>query len=228
MQVTVKFFGSIREATGAKELGVTVAPGARISALRELLAGEHPAFAEADEQLGDRLRVSVNMEIVREDAALADGDEVAFLPPVAGGSGSAFAPGCRLRETPLDVGEVVARVSGRDTGGIVTFVGTVRDASRGKDIEHLEYEAYPEMAEREMDKICEQAAEKWPGARVSVDHRTGHLEIGDLAVVVVAAAPHRPEAFAACRFTIDTLKEVVPIWKKEFATDGATWVDDHA
>ena len=123
---------------------------------------------------------------------------------------------------------VVKRVSGPDTGGIVTFIGAVRDASRGHDIEHLEYEAYAGMAEREMDKICDEAAEKWPGTRVAVDHRVGHLEIGDLAVVVVAASKHRAEAFDACRYTIDTLKERVPIWKKEFATDGATWIDDHA
>lgn len=227
MQVIVKLFGSIREATGAKELAVSLEAGARVSTLRGLLAEQQPAFAAADAELGERLRVSVNMKIAQGDPALADGDEVAFLPPVAGGQEGPSAR-CRLRDTPLDVAEVVARISGPDTGGIVTFVGTVRNASRGKDIEHLEYEAYPEMAERELDEICEEAAAKWPGARVAVDHRTGRLELGELAVVVVAAAPHRPEAFAACRYTIDTLKERVPIWKKEFASDGATWVDDHA
>ena len=126
------------------------------------------------------------------------------------------------------MGEVVRRVSGRDAGGIVTFIGAVRDASRGKQIRHLEYEAYPGMAEREMQKIADEAAAQWPGARVAVAHRTGHLEIGELAVVVAAAAPHRAEAFAAARYTIDTLKERVPIWKKEVATDGESWVDDHA
>ncbi|MAE97139.1 MAG: molybdenum cofactor biosynthesis protein MoaE [Deltaproteobacteria bacterium] len=227
MQVMVKLFGSIREATGAEELAVPLADGSRVSALRSLLVEQEPAFALAHGELGERLRVSVNMEIVTGDPPLSDGDEVAFLPPVAGGQDDPPAR-CRLRDSALDVGEVVTRVAGPDVGGIVTFVGTVRNASRGKDIEHLEYEAYPGMAEREMDKICEEAAARWPGARVAVDHRAGQLEIGDIAVVVVAAAPHRPEAFAACRYTIDTLKERVPIWKKEFATDGATWVDDHA
>jgi molybdopterin synthase catalytic subunit len=146
---------------------------------------------------------------------------VAFLPPVAGGAGRTS-----LSDQPLDPGEVVARVSGPGMGGLVTLIGAVRDQARGATIRHLEYEAYPGMAEREMEKICDQAAERWPDVRVAVAHRVGHLEIGDLAVVIAAAAPHRGEAFEACRFAIDTLKETVPIWKKEFAEGGEYWVDD--
>ncbi len=152
---------------------------------------------------------------------LRDGDEVAFLPPVSGGEGT-----CTLSEVPLDVASVVAKVEGPAMGGIVTFVGAVRDEARGRSIRHLEYEAYPPMAEREMEKIADEAARRWPGSRVAIAHRAGHLEVGELAVVVAAAAPHRAEAFAACRFAIDTLKETVPIWKKEVATDGEYWVDD--
>jgi molybdopterin synthase catalytic subunit len=103
----------------------------------------------------------------------------------------------------------------------------VRDRARGKAIRHLEYEAYPEMAVSEMERICDAAEQRWPGCRVAIAHRVGHLEVGELAVVVAAAAPHRAEAFDACRFAIDTLKASVPIWKKEVATDGAYWVDDH-
>ena len=219
MQITVRLFGSIREATGAKELGVTLDEGATVLDLHALLAADHPPF----EAMGDRLRISVNMEIVRGEPVLHDGDEVAFLPPVSGGQDQ---PPCTLSEVPLDVGAVVKRVAGPDAGGIVTFVGAVRNASRGHPIRHLEYEAYPGTAEQEMARICEEAAQRWPGARVAVAHRTGHLEIGDLAVVVVAAAPHRGEAFDACRYTIDSLKQRVPIWKKEVATDGEYWVED--
>ena len=111
-------------------------------------------------------------------------------------------------------------------GGIVTFVGAVRDNARGREIRHLEYEAYPEMAEREMQKIADEAARRWPGVAVSIGHRAGHLVVGDVAVVVAVAAPHRAEAFEACRFAIDTLKQTVPIWKKEVATNGEYWVDD--
>ncbi len=155
------------------------------------------------------------------ETALADGDEVAFLPPVAGGAGR-----CVLSEAPLDPAAVVARVSGPNAGGLVTFSGAVRDHARGQRIRHLEYEAYPGMAEREMEKVCDEAEKRWPGVRVAIAHRVGRLEIGDLAVVVAVAAPHRAEAFEAARFAIDTLKETVPIWKKEFAESGDYWVDD--
>jgi len=219
MQVTVKLFGSIREAAGAKELAVVVPEGSTTTDLRLLLARDHPAF----EEMADRLRVSVNYEIVRGDQALAEGDEVAFLPPVSGGSGAHI-----LSAEPLDVGSVVKRVSGPEIGGIVSFIGTVRDRSRGHSIRHLEYEAYPEMVEREMEKIAREAARRWPGTRVAMAHRRGRLEIGEIAVVVAAGAPHRDEAFAAARYSIDTLKEQVPIWKKEVTTEGEYWVEDHA
>jgi molybdopterin synthase catalytic subunit len=229
VQVIVKWFGPLREATGTKEMGVRLDPGARLEDLAALLARQHEAFAE----LRPRLRAAVNQEIAEPERVLADGDEVAFLPPVAGGSelpadGSAAERRCTLSDQPLDVGRVVARVLGPDAGGVVTFLGTVRDASRGHEIQHLEYEAYPVMAEREMEKIADEAAAQWPGARVAMAHRTGHLEIGEIAVVIAAVAPHRAEAFAAARFAIDTLKERVPIWKKEVAVDGAYWVDEHA
>jgi molybdopterin synthase catalytic subunit len=225
MQVTVKWFGPLREATGSKELGVRLPEGARLGDLAALLAREHEAFAA----LAPRLRAAVNQELAEAGHRLADGDEVAFLPPVAGGAGGGgAAPRCTLSEQPLDVAQVVARVAGADAGGVVTFVGTVRDASRGRSIRHLEYEAYPEMAEREMEKIADEAAAQWPGARVAMAHRTGRLAIGELAVVIAAAAPHRAEAFAAARFAIDTLKERVPIWKKEVAVDGEYWVEEHA
>lgn len=217
MRITVKLFGSVRERSGAKELSVELRPGASVAELRSRLEADHPAIA----RLGSRLRISRNLELVTEEEPLADGDEVALLPPVSGGSGR-----CTLSERPLDVAEVVARVSGPDAGGLVTFVGAVRDASRGHVIRQLEYEAYPPMAVREMERIADDAAERW-GARVVIAHRVGHLAVGEIAVVVVAAAPHRGEAFAACRHAIDRLKERVPIWKKEVASDGAYWVDDH-
>jgi molybdopterin synthase catalytic subunit len=220
MQVTVRLFGSLREATGAKEIAVSLDAGARISDLFALLAADHGAF----EKLGAKLRVAVNQNVVAFEHPLADGDEIAFLPPVSGG---AEPKRCWISDQPLDTGAVVNRVLGPDAGGIVTFVGTVRDTSRGHSIRHLEYEAYPEMAEREMEKICDEAAEQW-GARVAVAHRVGHLPIGEIAVVVAAAAKHRAEAFAACRYTIDVLKQRVPIWKKEFAESGEYWVEDHA
>ncbi len=215
----MKLFGTLREEVGESELVVEVADGATAADLRQQLAAKYAGF----DRLGERLATSVNLELVPDDRTLSDGDEVAFLPPVAGGSAN-----CSLSDRPLDEHEVTARVTGRDAGGVVTFVGAVRDHARGREIQHLEYEAYPEMAIREMDRIVEQVAQRWPGTRVAIAHRTGHLEIGEAAVVIAAASPHRAEAFEACRFAIDTLKQTVPIWKKEVAVDGQYWVDDHA
>ncbi len=221
--IVVKLFGSLREEAGTRQLDFELSEGTRISELRAQLAERYPTF----ERLGERLAVSLNLEICAQDAILCHGDEVAFLPPVSGGA-AAMTKRCTISELPLDEAEVVARVEAHDAGGVVSFVGNVRDHARGHSIEYLEYEAYPEMAEREMDKIVAQASEQWPGTRVAIAHRIGRLEIGEAAVVVVAVAPHRAEAFQACRFAIDTLKLTVPIWKKEMATDGEYWVDDHA
>jgi molybdopterin synthase catalytic subunit len=222
MRVRVLLFGVVREAVGEKELAVSLPEGASLVALRALVARDHPVFA----QLGERLLTAVNREARGPEWRLEDGDEVAFLPPVSGGAGAPRR--CTLSDRPLDVAEVVARVNGHDAGGLVIFVGAVREESRGHAIRHLEYEAYAGMAESEMEKICDEAARRWPGTRVAIAHRAGHLQVGALAVVVAAAAPHRAEAFEACRFAIDTLKQSVPIWKKEVASDGAYWVDDHA
>jgi molybdopterin converting factor subunit 1 len=222
VQIQVKLFGALREEAGSRELAMELPEGATTATLRSALAEQLPSV----EALGDRLAISVNLELAATDRVLVGGDEVALLPPVAGGSGQR--PSCTISEIALDEAEVVDRVAGDDAGGIVTFVGAVRDRSRGHSIKFLEYEAYPEMAEREMQKIVDEAAERWPGTRIAIAHRIGHLEIGDAAVVIAAAAPHRAEAFEACRFAIDTLKVTVPIWKKEVATDGAYWVDDHA
>jgi len=230
MKITLKLFGSLREAIGESTIEVELADGSRVKDLRGWLSERNPLV----EQLGDRLAASVNLEIADSDAVLADGDEVAFLPPVAGGDGTSESVDpvrgqrCTISDRPLDEAEVVARVSGPDAGGIVSFVGNVRETARGHDIKYLEYEAYPEMAEREMEKIATEAGEKWPGTRIAIAHRVGHLEIGEAAVIVVAASAHRGEAFTACRFAIDTLKVRVPIWKREVARDGAYWVDDHA
>jgi len=217
MRVAVKLFGQIREAVGEKELSVELPDGASARDLRRLLADRYRVF----DSFGDRLAVSVQLEVVPLDTALCDGDEVAFLPPVSGGAGE-----CWISDRPLVEADAVARVKGPGMGGIVTFVGAVRDHARGRSIRHLEYETYPEMAVREMEKIAEQVAQRWPGTRVAIGHRSGHLEVGEIAVVIAAAAPHRAAAFEACRFAIDTLKQTVPIWKKEVASDGEYWVDD--
>ena len=130
----------------------------------------------------------------------------------------------RLLDEPLSLDRCVAAVSGPGMGGIVTFTGMVRRHNRGTRVERLEYEAYGSMAVREMTRLCIEIEAEIPGVRLSVEHRVGVLAIGDLAVVIAAAAPHRAEAFTACRAMIDRLKDRVPIWKKEIAEDGVEWI----
>ena len=219
MKVTIRVFGVLREQSGADEWDLLLPDEATVKELREGAAKVVPGL----EALRDRVAVSIDFEIASDDRVLRDGEEVALLPPVSGGGGT-----CSLEATPLVEAEVAARVAGPDAGGVVTFVGAVRDHARGHDIDHLEYEAYPEMALREMEKIVLQTGERWPGTRLAIAHRTGRLEIGEAAVIIVAASAHRAAAFEACRYAIDTLKETVPIWKKEVTRDGQYWVDDRA
>ena len=165
------------------------------------------------------VRVAVNQEFANDDQPLHDGDEVALIPPVSGGSGV-----FRVSDDPLSLDEVVRAVSTEAHGGVVTFTGVVRSESRGKRIVRLEYEAYRPMAERKMAEIGNGIAGEWPGVRVAIVHRVGTLVVGEAAVVIAASAPHRAQAFEACRAAIDRLKESVPIWKKEIAEDGEEWI----
>ena len=133
----------------------------------------------------------------------------------------------RILETPLSVSTCVDFVGDDGTGGLVTFIGTVRNNTKGRPVVRLEFEAYVPMAVSEMRKIAEAAAEQWPVKKIAVHHRVGHLDIGDIAVVIAVSTPHRKAAFAACAYAIDTLKETVPIWKKEIFEDGEVWVAAH-
>lgn len=126
---------------------------------------------------------------------------------------------------PLDRAALIEAVAHPGVGGIVVFEGVVRDNARGKQVRYLEYDVYPEMAIARMRAIVAEAEQRWGAERVAVAHRVGRLEIGEASVIIVVASPHRGEAFAACRYIIDTLKTTVPIWKKEVATNGEEWVE---
>jgi molybdopterin synthase catalytic subunit len=130
-----------------------------------------------------------------------------------------------LTAEPLDVRRTEAAVAHPGAGAVCSFTGVVRDHNRGEAVTRLEYEAYGGMAEREMRRIADEIAERWPGTRVAMVHRTGQLEIGEASVLISVSAPHRADAFDACRHAIDRLKESVPIWKKEHASSGAVWLE---
>ncbi|HET9626185.1 MAG TPA: molybdopterin converting factor subunit 1 [Kofleriaceae bacterium] len=217
MRIRVLYFAVFREKLGRDEEPLEVADGATVNDAIAVLAARHAPIAK----LRGRFRVAVNQDFTTDDHALADGDELALIPPVAGGSEPRHV---QLLATPLSLDRCVAAVSGAGMGGIVTFTGMVRRHSRGTTVDHLEYEAYGTMAVREMTRLCDEIEAEIAGVRLAVEHRTGRLEIGELAVVIAAAAPHRAEAFTACRAMIDRLKERVPIWKKEIGDDGAEWI----
>jgi molybdopterin synthase catalytic subunit len=196
----------------------------------DLLAALGRAFPEIAPDLA-HCRVAIDQAFARPDDPLPAGAEIAVIPPVSGGhDGPRSAQGtfvhgaCRLTDEPLELEAVVAAVEHRGAGGVVSFVGNVREHSRGKTVEHLEYEAYGPMAVRVMAEIAAEIEARVENTRVAIHHRVGRLEIGEAAVVIAASAPHRAEAFTACRDAIEALKRDVPIWKKEFDTDGAAWI----
>lgn len=225
MQVSVLYFAVFRERIGRDEEALELPAGARVADAIDALAARHPAIGA----LRGKFRVAVNQDFTGEDHELADGDELALIPPVAGGTGEEADAGMPARRAvllaePLSLDRCIAAVAGPGMGGIVTFTGMVRRYSRGTAVDHLEYEAYGSMAVRELVRLCDEIEAEIAGTRLAVEHRTGRLEVGDVAVVIAAAAPHRAEAFAACRAMIDRLKDRVPIWKKEVGEDGAEWV----
>ncbi len=206
MSVHVRLFAGLREHAGWSE--------------RELEGVERvsdvwPALSLGEEPEG--LLYAVNREYAEPDQELRDGDEVALIPPVSGG---AF----RVTAEPLSLDAAVAEVADEQAGAIATFTGTVRRQSRGREVTHLEYEAYAEMAEDVMAKLAVDLEASHELCRVAIHHRVGRLEIGEASVVIAVSAPHRQDALAACREAIDTLKETVPLWKKELYEGGGEWI----
>ena len=163
------------------------------------------------------LLYAVNKEYAQRDHTLADGDEVAVIPPVSGGT-------FRLSAGPLSLDAVVAEVRTDEAGAIATFVGTTRSESRGRPVQYLEYEAYEGMAEQVMGEIATGLKERYDLCDIAIHHRTGRVEIGEPSVVIAVSAPHRGDALGACKDAIDTLKEQVPLWKKEVYEGGDEWI----
>jgi len=206
VNVTVKLFAGLREAAGWSEREVDGV---------ERVADVWPALGLGEEPAG--LLYAVNRAYAERDAELADGDEVALIPPVSGGD-------FRLSEEPLDLLAPVREVQSDEAGAVATFVGTTRVHSRGRTVTHLDYEAYPEMAEQMMASLAESLQAKYELCAVAIHHRVGRVGIGEPSVAVAVSAPHRQDALAACREAIDTLKETIPLWKKEVYEGGEEWI----
>ena len=203
--IRVRLFAGLREQAGWSE--------------RELegvvrVADIWPALGLGEEPPG--LLYAVNRQYADRDRELAEGDEVALIPPVSGGS-------FRLSEEPLSLQAAVDEVANERAGAIATFVGTTRIESRGRSVQYLEYEAYPGMAEDVMEQIARELKSTYELCDLAIHHRIGRVGIGETSVVIAVSAPHRQDALAACRDAIDTLKKTVPLWKKEVYAGGEEW-----
>ena len=206
MRVTVRLFAGLRERAGwaSREVdGVAT------------VADVWQALGLDDEPAG--LLYAVNRSYASPETQLADGDEVALIPPVSGG---AF----RLSDERLSVETTIDEVTSPEAGAVATFIGTTRVRSRGRTVVHLEYEAYEGMAEQVMAEIADELSARYDLCAVAIHHRIGRVGIGERSVVIAVSAPHRQDALAACKDAIDTLKERVPLWKKEVYEGGEEWI----
>jgi molybdopterin converting factor subunit 1 len=238
MRVRVLFFGGLKDLAGKSEDLLELPEGARV---RDVLAHYLSQVPRMKESVAS-LAVAVNQEYAGAETGLKSGDEVALLPPVSGGSGGetpSGQPAGRRRyglgsgyalivRDSIDTSGVLQRIKRGEDGAAVVFEGVVRNQTRGRRTLYLDYEAYEEMALRQMEGLAERALQQFQVRDVAVVHRLGRLEIGETSVLIVVASAHRAAAFEACRWLIDTLKRTVPIWKKEYFEDGAVWADGEA
>jgi len=227
MHVRVLCFGVLKDWLGAETAPVELPEGATVAALLEQLAAREPAPVLRG------IAVSVNAEYATGAHVLRDGDEVGLLPPVSGGKDDGpdlsflNAPGLAsatcLYRGPIDSEKLIAATGQGEDGAVVVFDGIVRNNTRGRRTLYLDYEAYEEMAEKQMRELATEASSRFGVRQITMVHRLGRLQVGETSVLIVVASAHRAQAFDACRWLIDTLKKTVPIWKKETFADGSVW-----
>ena len=204
----MRLFAGLRERAGTGERALELERGARLEDVwRALDLGDEPPG----------LLYAVNKQYADREHPLADGDEVAVVPPVSGGT-------FRLSAEPLSLDAVAREVASEEAGAIATFTGTTRVHSRGRTVLHLDYEAYEGMAEAVMADLAGELKRRYDLCEVAIHHRVGRVAIGETSVVIAVSAPHRQDALAACRDAIDGLKERVPLWKKEVYEGGEEWI----
>lgn len=229
--VRVLFFGAARDAAGQAEATISLHPPANAASAFEQVVAAFPALR----RFRRSLLFAINEEYAKADREVRSGDELAVFPPVSGGSGEA--PSINSAATPqafdffeltteaISVGDVARRVVLPQCGATVTLDGYAREWTKGRQTQHLVYEAYAPMALNELRRLGREAREKFQIAYIGIVHRTGKLEIGETSVVISVGAPHRRAAFEACEWAIRELKRTVPIWKKEVFADGEVWVE---
>jgi molybdopterin synthase catalytic subunit len=219
LKIRVRFFALYRERAKQDALILDLPKGAIVSDATDELLRCYPGLAPN----GTPLVVALNAKYATPGTPLKDGDELALIPPVSGGSDLV-----EISPSPLSAEAIVAKVKRNTSGAVVTFLGTVRNNSHGKQVEYLEYEAYPEMAAKVLEEIRENLKTRWSIEEVAISHRTGRVDVGEISLVVAIASAHRKEAFQACIESIDLIKRSVPIWKKEVFSDGYVWIGREA
>jgi len=230
--VTIRLFGMTKSLAGNQDsLSLALENGRRVKDLVELLNAGHPLIGELIHK--KKVLVSVNQEIAHEETEVRDGDEIALLPPFAGGGpldpASDDSQFVRVQREDFSVDAEISRVRGRSKriGGISIFLGTARDRSKGRDVASITFEHYEGMAQKTLREIRERALKDFDIIEVAILHRYGEIGIGDNIVLIVVGAEHRAEAFRACQWAIDELKHITPIWKLEHTPEGEVWVEEH-
>jgi molybdopterin synthase catalytic subunit/molybdopterin converting factor small subunit len=229
--VTIKLFGMTKSLAGGQgSLALAFTNGRQVKDLVELLDTGYPMIGELIHK--KKVLVSVNQEIAHEETAINDGDEVALLPPFAGGSPSDEIDDqmlVRVQREDFSVDAEINRVRARSKriGGIATFLGIARDRSKGRDIDSMTFEHYEGMAQAKLREIRERALKDFEIIEVAILHRYGEIGIGDNIVLIVVGAEHRADAFRACEWAIAELKRITPIWKREHTPEGEVWVEEH-
>jgi MoaE-MoaD fusion protein len=218
MTVNVLFFGLAHELTGVAQERVEIPEGGSLGDLWGKCELRFPRLGE----IAGLLVAAVNQEVADRSRPLHDGDEVAFLPPVSGGASD---DSCRLTREPIPTHGLSEQLKSPQDGAVVVFEGIVRDNSRGQKTLYLEYEAYEPMALQKMEEIRNEVKQRFSVDRVDMIHRLGRLEIGETSVAIIVTSAHRRAAFEACHYAIDRLKQIVPIWKKEYFEGGAVWAE---
>jgi MoaE-MoaD fusion protein len=220
-RLTIKLFATLRERARTAELSREFPEGTTVGEIWNRLLADFPALGGHH----DGVAFAVNQEYVTEDFRPRNDDEVAFIPPVSGGVDAAPWIGpVSIGRQPVDIEALERGVADPAAGATVTFAGTTRNGNAGRRVLRLEYEAYEPMALSEMRKLAREAGERFKIVRIAIQHRIGFVAIGETSVAISVSAAHRAEAFEACRFAIDRLKEVVPVWKKEYFEGGEVWI----
>ena len=230
--VTIRLFGMTKSLAGNQgSLSFALNNGKQVKDLVGLLDAGYPEIGELIQK--KKVLVSVNQEIAHEETEIHDGDEIALLPPFAGGAPmdqmNVDAQFVRVQREDFSVDEEINRVRNRSKriGGISIFLGTARDRSKGRDVDSITFEHYEGMAQRKLREIRERALKEFDVIEVLVLHRYGEIGIGENIVLIVVGAEHRAEAFRACKWAIDELKQITPIWKLEHTPEGEVWVEEH-